>query len=56
MTRNDTAKPASKPTIAEIEAEEQEAVAIFARRLESASGKSSRPDYVPAQANPVTRN
>lgn len=56
MTRNDTAKSESKPTAAEIEAEEQEAVAIFARRLEAASGRASRPDYVPAQTNPVARN
>lgn len=51
------AKPENKSqTAAEIAAEEREAVAIFARRLESAAGKKSGADYVPPLSNPVTRN
>lgn len=57
VNRNDTAKTTDKPaTASEIEAEEREGVAIFARRLDAASGKASRPDYVPPLSNPVTRN
>lgn len=57
MNKPAAAKPENKPqTAAEIKDEENQAVAIFARRLESASSKKSCPDYVPAQTNPVTCN